>query len=455
MPDKKQTISIIGAGLSGALLAIYLGKKGYQVEVFEKRGDMRKVAVEAGRSINLALSNRGLMALRDLGIEKEVLKEAIPMYGRMLHALDGHLTFVRYGKDDSEYINSISRSGLNIALLNVADEFPNVNFHFNQLLERVDFDSNELIFKHILTNSLHKEKSDVTIGTDGAGSALRQAMIKQGICDETVDFLSHGYKELNIPAGNGGGFLIEKNALHIWPRGTYMLIALPNADGSFTCTLFFPNEGEISFAGLDDSQKVDDFFQQQFADSIPLIPDLKKEFLHNPVGLLGTVHTSRWHFEDKFLLLGDSAHAIVPFYGQGMNCCFEDCYFFNQLMEKNGDDWGKTFQEFEAMRKPNSDAIAELALENFIEMRDSTAEPAFLLKRQVEFMLENKYQDYHSKYSLVTFHPEFSYVQAHAIGNAQDEYLLKVCQKASSIAHLNTEEIYQHIKTQIWPKFDK
>jgi kynurenine 3-monooxygenase len=446
--SKNQTITLIGAGLSGSLLAIYLAKRGYQVEVFEKRGDMRKMAVEAGRSINLALSARGIRALQDVGIADTVLQTAIPMYGRMLHSTEGALTFVRYGKDDSEYINSISRAGLNQALLEVADEFPNVNFHFQHVLSEVDLEANQLIFNDLQNNSFKKIHSDLNICTDGAGSVVRQAMVKKGITQETVEFLSHGYKELNIPASAKGDFQMEKNALHIWPRGTYMLIALPNADGSFTCTLFFPNEGEISFAGLDTVEKVKAFFQEKFADSIPLIPHLTEEFLHNPVGLLGTVRSKPWHFEDKFLLLGDSAHAIVPFYGQGMNCCFEDCFYLDKIIEKSDGNWQKIFSEFEQMRKPNADAIAELALENFIEMRDGTANPAFLRKRQLENILENQYTDYHSKYSLVTFHPEVSYVEAHRRGNWQDAFLLKICESIQSIDELNMEEIYSRLKSE-------
>ncbi|MCU0444481.1 MAG: FAD-dependent monooxygenase [Microscillaceae bacterium] len=447
MPTQ-QTITLIGAGLSGSLLAIYLAKRGYQVEVYEKRGDMRKMPVEAGRSINLALSARGIQALQAIGIADTVLQTAIPMYGRMLHALDGALTFVRYGKDDSEYINSISRAGLNQALLEVADEFPNVNFHFQHVLSEVDLAANQLIFNDLQNKSLKKISSDLNICTDGAGSVVRQAMVQKGITQESVDFLSHGYKELNIPASAKGDFQMEKNALHIWPRGAYMLIALPNADGSFTCTLFFPNEGEISFAGLDTADKVKAFFQEKFADSIPLIPHLTEEFLHNPVGLLGTVHAAPWYFADKFLLLGDSAHAIVPFYGQGMNCCFEDCYYLDQIIEKSAGNWQKIFQEFQQIRKPNADAIAELALENFIEMRDGTANPAFLRKRQLENILENQYPDYHSKYSLVTFHPEVSYVEAHQRGNWQDAFLLKICEPIQSIEELNIEEIYFRLKNE-------
>lgn len=335
---KDNQITLIGAGLAGSLMAIYFAKRGFQVNVFEKRGDMRKAKVEAGRSINLALSSRGIKALQGIGIAEQALKTAIPMYCRMLHDLEGKLTSVRYGKDDSEYINSISRAGLNQALLEIADDFENVKFNFHEVLERVDFEKNQLQFKNTQTNAIQIVESEVFICADGAGSVVRQAMRDLPNYDESVNFLEHGYKELTIPAAKNGDFLIEKNALHIWPRGAYMLIALPNLDGSFTCTLFFPNKGENSFESLDNEQKVMDFFAQKFKDTLPLIPNLAKEFLQNPVGPLGTVRCYPWSVGSKALLLGDSAHAIVPFYGQGMNCAFEDCVVLDDLIGQFGED---------------------------------------------------------------------------------------------------------------------
>jgi kynurenine 3-monooxygenase len=444
-----QTITLIGAGLSGSLLAIYLAKRGFQVEVYEKRSDMRKMPVEAGRSINLALSSRGIRALRAIGIADEVLRYAIPMYGRMLHSVEGALTYVPYGKDTSEYINSISRAGLNQALLELADSFPNVNFRFHQALESVNLAKETLTFRDTQTQEKTEISSALTIGTDGAGSVLRQGLSMLPEFQESVEFLAHGYKELTIPALPSGGFQAEKNALHIWPRGTYMLIALPNPDGSFTCTLFFPNEGEISFAGLDTASKVEAFFKEKFGDAVAIMPDLIQDFLHNPVGLLGTVKCFPWHYQDKFLLLGDSAHAVVPFYGQGMNCSFEDCIVLDECIEKFGTDWADVFATYQNLRKINTDAIADLAVENFYEMRDGTANPAFLRVRQLENLLENQYHDYHSKYSMVTFHPEIPYHIAQKRGNLQNELLLEICANINSIEELEIAAVYQKLSAVV------
>lgn len=464
-------ITLFGAGLSGSLLAIFLAKKGYEVTIFEKRADMRHAKVERGRSINLALSARGIRGLEKAGIAQEVLTQAIPMYGRMLHDTQGNLMEVPYGKNKTEYINSVSRTGLNIALLNLCDTFANIKIRFEHELISADLRTQEYTFKH--------KEQDFTqiiphaIGTDGAGSVLRKALKKvledeNGVLDEQSDknfkesitFLEHGYKELTIlPNENAKTekerFLMEKNALHIWPRGSYMLIALANLDGSFTCTLFFPNHGENSFEELNTKEKINAFFEAKFKDTLTLIPDLAEQFLRNPVGNLGTVRCSPWFYKDRLLLLGDSAHAIVPFYGQGMNCAFEDCIFLDEFLQKNTENnhnnektnLEKTFEDFFAYRKPNADAIAELALENFYEMRDKTANPAFLRKRQLEHKLENMFEDYHSKYSLVTFHPEIPYTEAHRLGNAQDEFLISLCTPDDIfIEGFNLKKLYKTLK---------
>lgn len=444
-------ITIIGAGLAGSLLSIILAKRGFEVEIFEKRKDMRTQKVEAGRSINLALSHRGLKGLERAGIGKEILQEAIPMYGRMLHAINGNLTAVPYGKDASEFINSISRSGLNIALLNLAEKFDNIHINFAHELVEADLDAQTYTFEDKNNQTTKKHYAKKVLAADGAGSILRNAIKNKIKFEENIDFLAHGYKELHIPPAENNQFQIEKNALHIWPRGQYMLIALPNLDGSFTCTLFFPNHGENSFDTLNTDEKIKDFFNQNFADTMVLIPNLVQEFQKNPVGMLGTVRCSPWNFEDKVLLLGDAAHAIVPFYGQGMNCAFEDCVFLDDLIEKyyqknDENSWLKICQIFNELRPKEANAIADLALENFYEMRDGTAEPAFLRKRELENILENKYTDYHSKYSLVTFHPEIPYSEAHKRGNFQDNFLLELCRKTENIKDINTENIYMEIK---------
>ncbi len=445
-------ITLFGAGLSGSLLAIFLAKKGFEVDIYEKRADMRNAKVERGRSINLALSARGIEGLKKAGISEEVLAHAIPMYGRMLHDTQGNLTQVPYGKNKTEYINSVSRTGLNIALLNVCDTFKNIKIHFAHELIDADLATEIYTFKHL--DNTFTQKIPTVIGTDGAGSILRKALkevmaLESNDFYENIDFLEHGYKELTIfPNKNAkndlGKFLIEKNALHIWPRGSYMLIALPNLDGSFTCTLFFPNKGENSFEELQTEAKINAFFEEKFKDTLTLIPDLASQFLHNPVGTLGTVRCEPWYYKDKLLLLGDASHAIVPFYGQGMNCAFEDCVFLDSLLTENNQNWSGIFKGFFEYRKPNTDAIAELALENFYEMRDKTAVPAFLRKRQLEHKLENMFEDYHSKYSLVTFHPEVPYSEAHRLGNAQDAFLMNLCTPDEvDVNNFDIKEIHQ------------
>ncbi len=440
------SINIIGAGLTGSLLAIYFAKRGFSIHVYEKRGDMRQARVEAGRSINLALSSRGIRALEQAGISEEVLKYAIQMPGRMLHAVNGTLTYVPYGKNESEHINSISRSGLNIALLNLAESFPNIHLHFNHALERVDLEKGISYLKGIGTNQITIEAhADHTFGTDGAGSIIRQAMEVLPDFQQTTEFLEHGYKELTIPALPTGKFQMERNALHIWPRGTYMLIGLPNLDGTFTCTLFFPNHGENSFETLKTPEQIEAFFKEVFPDTLELMPELLHDFQHNPVGMLGTVRCAPWNYAGKFLLLGDAAHAIVPFYGQGMNASFEDCLELMACLDTET-DWEKAFTTFGKARKVNTDAIAALAVENFYEMRDGTARPDFLRMRQVESLLENTYPDYHSKYSMVTFHPEIPYATAQTRGNAQNAYLLGLCQKHEDVLEIDIAKVYQALK---------
>lgn len=440
----QRSINIIGAGLTGSLLAIFLAKRGYSINVYEKRHDMRKTTVEAGRSINLALSSRGIRALEQAGIAQEVLQHAIQMHGRMLHAKQGTLTYVPYGKDQTEHINSISRGGLNMALLNLAESFPNIKLHFAHALDGVDLAKGISRLK-VAGKDLIEVQADHTFGTDGAGSIIRQAMEALPTFAHSSDFLAHGYKELTIPATTEMGFQMEKNALHIWPRGTYMLIALPNLDGSFTCTLFFPHHGENSFDTLKTPEQIQTFFENTFPDTIALIPTLVQEFQHNPVGQLGTVKCFPWHFDDKFLLLGDAAHAIVPFYGQGMNASFEDCLELLPFLEANT-DWARAFEAFGNARKPNTDAIADLAVENFYEMRDGTAQPAFLRMRQLESLLESQYTSYLSKYAMVTFHPEVPYTVAKTKGNAQNAYLLALCEKHEDVLEINLEQVYQDLK---------
>ncbi|MBN1207449.1 MAG: FAD-dependent monooxygenase [Myxococcaceae bacterium] len=401
--DRTKPLMLAGAGLVGSLMAIFLARRGFQVEVLERRPDMRREVVDAGRSINLAISTRGLYALGQVGLEEEARRHAIPMRGRMIHPASGGLTLQPYGKDDSQHINSISRAWLNQYLMTHAEATGRVRIRFKQRLQHVDFDSGALSILDEQSGATREERAAVLFGADGAGSAVRQEMARRPGYASTQELLSHGYKELTMPPGPGGAFRMEKHALHIWPRGTFMLIALPNEDGSFTCTLFLPFEGPVSFASLDSPARLTAFFEEQFPDALPLIPALTQDFFHNPTGSMITVKSQSWHVGGRALVLGDAAHAIVPFFGQGMNCGFEDCGVLDGLLARHS-HWEEAFDEFFRLRKPNADAIADMAVENFIEMRDSTASPRFLLEKGVEKVLLNAFPgQFLSRYTLVSF----------------------------------------------------
>jgi kynurenine 3-monooxygenase len=449
-------VTIIGAGLAGSLLSIYLARRGFTVDVFEARPDMRKTEIAAGRSINLALSDRGIAALRQVGMDEYMLAEAVPMYGRMIHSPTGETKLLPYSGRKGEYINSVSRAGLNIALMNEAEKYPNVQFIFDQRCIGFNADIGEVIFENGRTM-----RGDTVIATDGAGSAIRHSM-QQSVVDFQISevFLEHGYKELHIPPGKGGAFLLEKNALHIWPRHKFMMIALPNFDGSFTCTLFLaksepPAVGgdstqpaqnpEPRFDRLTDKQSVRTFFEREFPDAAPIMPTLTDDFFQNPTGHLGTVKCWPWNIGGKALLLGDSAHAMVPFYGQGMNCAFEDVHVLDQLIDKYGDDWSTVYEEYGQLRKENTDAIQDMAEENFYEMRDATADPVFQRKRALETKLEQSYPDYFSKYSMVTFREDLPYSVAKQKGNAQDEFLMSVCKNTLSDNEINLDELMKNL----------
>lgn len=445
---EKAPVIIVGAGLAGSLMAIYLAQKGLAVEVFESRPDMRLVDISAGRSINLALSNRGSWALSEVGVLEKVMQAGVKMPGRMLHAKDGQTQFAPYGKDDSQYISSISRGGLNQLLMTAAEEYELVNFHFNKRCVEVDLDSTSITIEDYTTKEQEQIKGATIIAGDGANSSVRQAMEQQleGY-QAQVDWLAHGYKELSIPAADGKGFALDKNALHIWPRGDYMLIALPNADGSFTCTLFFPYKGNPSFESLDTPEKVQAFFEEEFGDAVPHLKNLQEEYKDNPVGKLGTLRCYPWVHQGKAALIGDAAHAIVPFYGQGMNASFEDCRVLNACIEKAGiGNWEAAFAAYQDLRKENGDAIGQLAVENYYEMRDHVADPTFRKKRALEHQLENSYEDYHSKYSLVTFQPEVPYATALDLGNRQDALLMDLCADVEDMTSIDIEQTYQKLK---------
>lgn len=417
-------IAISGAGLVGSLLALYLRKRGYQISVFERRGDMRRSDYVGGRSINLALSNRGLRALEEVGLAEELKKIAIPMHGRMMHDVKGNLSYQAYGKE-GQYINSISRSALNIALMNEAEN-AGVAFHFDQTIEKVDLVNTTLTTKNgqrITDNKLH---FDLIIGADGAFSAVRDAFRTSDRFDYQQFYIDHGYKELCIPAGAAHSFQLEKNALHIWPRESFMLIALPNPDGTFTLTLFFPFEGAVSFDKLKTEKEILSFFETTFPDAKALIPSLLEDFQTNPTSSLVTVKCFPW-VKNKTLLIGDAAHAIVPFFGQGMNAGFEDCRILNQLLDQQQDNWEAVLPVFQQQRKPDADAIAQLALNNFIEMRDLVADKEFLLRKKIEAKLHELYPaKWIPLYSMVTFYENIRYSDAYATGLKQKQIMDEV-----------------------------
>ena len=438
-------ITLIGAGLAGSLLSIYLAKRGFEVEIFERRPDMRSAEISAGRSINLALSVRGLHALEKVGLKERIMQIAIPMKGRMLHSLTGELNLVPYGRKESEVINSVSRAELKMQLMSAAEQ-QGVEIHFNQKCTGMDFESGELKLHDEVTNQDSVTQREIVIGTDGSASAIRNDMARALDGNFTKDDLEHGYKELTLPAGRNGQFLLEKNALHIWPRQSYMLIALPNSDGSFTCTLFFPMRGDLSFESLKTKKAVLAFFKEQFPDAFELMPALVEDFFTNPTGALATIRCQPWHLAGKACLLGDAAHAIVPFFGQGINCGFEDCTVLDECIENQSGDWQKIFQEFGTLRKINTDAIAELSLTNYFEMRDHVADSKFALKKQVEFALEEKYPEkFIPKYSMVSFH-RIPYSVALAKGKVQEKILAELCAAITSVEDLDWQRADELIK---------
>ena len=428
--NKSENILIIGAGLCGSLLALRLAQRGYNVDVYESRPDLRTTDISAGRSINLALSDRGFKALRLAGVEDKAREICIPMIGRLIHDVKGNTFPSNYSGRKGEHINSISRGDLNGLLLTEADRFDTLTIHFNSECKGVDLDTNTAtFFNHIKKNEFNVT-ADVIFGTDGAGSALRKSyyLERKFLFSYSQNFLTHGYKELEIPSSKNGNHLISKDHLHIWPRGDYMLIALPNLDGSFTVTLFLSyDDGEYNFNNLTTPEKVTAFFEKQFPDALALIPNIASEFFNNPTGALGTVKCSPWHYKNQTLLMGDAAHAIVPFYGQGMNASFEDVTIFDAALDKHEGDWEMIFKTFEKQRKQDTDAIADLAIDNYYEMRDHVANPLFKEKRTLEMAFEENFpSEYFSKYSMVTFNDDIPYYRAMIKGRAQDKAILNM-----------------------------
>ncbi|MDX1910654.1 MAG: NAD(P)/FAD-dependent oxidoreductase [Saprospiraceae bacterium] len=400
---KNETAIVVGAGLVGSLWAVFLARRGYQVKVFERRSDMRKAGYSGGKSINLAMSVRGWKAVEKAGIREKIEKVAIPMPGRMMHSMAGELAFQPYGKE-GEAIYSVSRGGLNLELLNIAGSFPNVEFYFDHRCLEVDLEQPRITFEDLKTGAVKTLEAPLIFGADGAFSAVRYALQRTDRFNYRQFYLEHGYKELNIPPTENGAHRMDPGALHIWPRGNFMLIALPNADGSFTCTLFLPFEGPVSFEHLNSDDDILGFFRQYFPDAVPLMPTLLRDFRANPTSSLVTVQCSPWQWQGRILLLGDAAHAIVPFYGQGMNAGFEDCTILDEMLDEMGGDWAKTIPAFSRRRVQDGNAIAELAQRNFVEMRDLVADPKFLLRKKIAADLHAKFpQEFLPVYSMVTF----------------------------------------------------
>ncbi|MFY7971839.1 MAG: FAD-dependent oxidoreductase [Flavobacteriales bacterium] len=439
-----QKIAIVGAGLVGGLWAVYLAKRGHQVDVFDRRPDIRKMKVVQGKSINLALSDRGWRGLEGAGIGDDIRKVAIPMSGRLMHAVDGTLTYQPYGKD-GQAIYSVSRGVLNQTLVRCAADQPGVQLYFSHRCKDVDLNSNTISFINEENGELVEKKYDRIFGTDGAFSAVRTRLTKVDRFDFSQTYLSHGYKELEIPANPDGTHRLRPDCLHIWPRGEFMMIALPNMDGSFTCTLFIAFEGKYSFEHLKTEDQVRAFFHEHFPDALPMMPELTQDFFANPNASLVMTKVNPWNYKDQVCLMGDAAHAIVPFYGQGMNCGFEDCTVLNQLLEKHNENWTDAFAEYSKVRKPAGDAILELALRNYIEMRDKTGDPAFLLQKKIEARFSAKYPEkWIPLYTQVTF-SHIPYAEALASGDRQEAIMQKVMSRADIGEIWDSEEVEQEI----------
>jgi kynurenine 3-monooxygenase len=448
--SRDEPVTIIGAGLAGTLLAILLARAGYQVSVFERLPDMRRTRIPAGRSINLALAARGIRPLETAGVMEQVMPLLIPMPGRMLHSTDGSLTFVPYGQREHEVIYSVSRPGLNRILLDAAEQ-AGVRISFRSSAVGADFNHRCIVFRDETSGRLEERPMRRILGADGAGSALRRSFVSELEVPCSEELLRHGYKELTLPPGEQARHLIEKNALHVWPRGGFMLIALPNLDGSFTVTLFLPLHGEDSFATMTDPDRVTNFFTRHFPDVSTLMPRLADEFLRNPTGVMGTVRCERWSVEDRLLLVGDAAHAITPFHGQGMNCAFEDCRELVGLLAKHA-QWSGVFREFERTRRPNTDAIADMAIENYLEMRDTVRDPKFHLQKALSLELERRFpQRFVPRYSMVMFHDEIPYGLALERGRVQNKILAQLTRNATSLSAVDFDAAGRMIEERLTP----
>lgn len=439
-PLRRNVFTIVGAGPVGSLMALLLAARGHRVRLLERRADPRRAPPSGGRSINLALAARGIAALEQAGLMRHIAQHLMPMAGRLLHDGHGGLAFLPYGQRPHEVIYSVGRELLNRVLIQVAAAHEAIDLQFSQRCLEVDAAAATLRLRDERDGTEHTEAFEVLLGADGAGSAVREALVRHGLTRSHEEPLAHDYKELQIPPVSSSGradatltplsssaapvaYAFEPQALHIWPRGGHMLIALPNTDGSFTATLFLPREGEPSFQSLRDAGAVRDFFQQHFADAAAAIPDLEAQFFAHPRGQLGTLHCERWHLDGRVALLGDAAHAIVPFHGQGLNCGFEDCRLLDSLLE-DAPTLAEAFEQFEHQRRPNTAAIAAMALENYIEMRDGVRSAQFAMRQALAAELERRFpQRFIPRYSMVMFHPEIPYAEARRRGVLQERVL--------------------------------
>lgn len=434
--NQEEPIILLGAGLSSGLMAAYLGRRGFKVEVYERRPDPRTTDLYVGKSINLAISVRGLHAMKDVGLEDKVREMCIPMNGRMIHDRAGNTDFQFYSKDGNKAINSISRGDLNILLINTAAAFPNVKFHFDHRCVGMDLETGEALLQNERTGADLRVQGQTVIACDGAFSGARSSLLRAPRFDFSQTYHPASYKELSFRPAADGGWQMAKNALHIWPRGSFMLIALPNLDGSFTVTLFYPAKGPESFESLRTAEAVEAFFQREFPDAFALMPHLATEFFQNPTGELVTVKCDPWHYQGKCALVGDAAHAVVPFYGQGMNAAFEDCTVLNDCIE-DGADWETVFANYSAKRVANGHAIADMAVDNYFEMRDRVGDPAWRFRKQIEHKLEKAFPGkYISRYEMVSF-TRMPYAEALRRGGVNDEILFALAAKTTDLEALD------------------
>lgn len=440
MLDKK--ITIIGAGLAGALLAIYLAKRQYQVDIYESRSDLRHCGLDSGRSINLAMSCRGLTSLKAVGLDVPAKRWMVPMRGRAIHEENGEIHYQPFGRQQGEYINAIERSALNALLLDTLEQFPQVTLHFNAQLLTLDLHKKQLQFQFADGNRVNTPYEHL-IGADGAGSFVRETLFKENLVSASRNFLAHGYKELSITRPRTSPF--TKEYLHLWPRNSFLLLGNPNPDESITGSLFMAKEGKTSFAELDDEIKIKHFFKSVFPDAYDAMPRLIEEFFQHPLGNMSTINCSPWYYKDQCLLIGDAAHGVVPFFGQGMNCAFEDCRILNQLLDQYQDSWDRVLPAFFALRKINTDAVAEMSMENFREIQIDIRDPSFLFKKELELELMRRYPTYLSKHVLVMF-TNTSYSEALHIGQLQKKLLSTISKLTKNIKSIPWYEVDKIMK---------